>query len=139
MMKNKKRTSYWKIMGLLVLFISISFYYFNTLEGRAYLGLQVDKRDEHWVIRKVRSKDFYDDLLADDEILSVDGEAANDNQMLTRYLIVENISSLTIRRNGQKMTKNIPKDSLSRYQFGIFWIIGTFFLLSAYIVSKYRK
>lgn len=139
LIKNRKYKSSLQALTLGLSLILLSTYFLFSISSPTYIGILTKKNKNTWKISKIHSNGSAKDtgLEVNDIIVSIDEKKPDKNKLLNKWLIVEQVESIVIRRNGEIKKFYFIKNYNVYYQF-LYLLLVTFslFLFSIWYRSK---
>ena len=134
-MKSKKFRFY--LVLLFIFFLYFSFAVYN----RTYSGITVDKHDNEWIVRQVHNLGSFANHqeIIGSSIIQIDGQNPDSNFLLSRFLIVEPLHSVTVLDRGISKTLIIESGRSSQIIFLVLSIIAFLILLLFRLYIKGRS
>lgn len=135
-----RRKKYWIINAFLfLLFLILSIYYFNIVNENDYVGIRAEKLEGNWYIKRIQyDGSAYNSVLSvGDKIVAIDNKAPEDNRLLKKWLLVENIESISIIKENVVQEVKLEEEKITINKYVVFWIIGFIgFIFMFYYVNK---
>ena len=136
----ERRKKFWIInVFLFSLFLILSIYYLNIVNENNYVGIRAQKSEGDWYIKRIQyDGSAYDSVLsAGDKIVSIDNKAPEDNRLLKKWLLVEDIESISIIKDDVVQEVKLEEENLMINKYVLFWLIGFMgFVFLFYYINK---
>lgn len=98
----------WQMMHILLgsFYLILMIYFTHTIYQTTYLGIRAYQINDEWFIKRIYDGGLGADtsLQINDQLVELDGNLPKENKQLTNWLVVEQINSLTIQREQQRIT-----------------------------------
>lgn len=125
---------------LLCIYLGISCFFYLYLKNSTYVGIRVNKIQNEWQVKRIEPDGIANnyDVLKGDVVKRVNGDVANSNNSLKKWLIVDNVHSITLERNNKKKEIIFSKNStLIMRKYIAFFSIGILgFLFLFHFIKK---
>ena len=128
-----------KMFRFYFVLLFIFFFYFSfSIFNRTYSGITVDKHDNEWIVRQVHNLGSFANHqeIIGSSIIQIDGQSPDSNFLLSRFLIVEPLHSVTVLDRG--ISKNLIIESGKSSQI-IFLVLSTIAFLILLLFRLYIK
>ena len=131
-----------KMFRFSLILLFIFFFYFSfSIFNRTYSGITVDKHENEWIVRQVHNLGSFANHqeIIGSSIIQIDGQNPDSNFLLSRFLIVEPLHSVTVLDRGISKTLIIESGRSSQIIFLVLSIIAFLILLLFRLYIKGRS
>jgi len=103
-----------------------------------YLGIRAKQNKTDWVIKKIHVSGAANDSLLEvgDKIVLIDDKPVNENNIIRKWLIVEQAHSIVTARNGNEKRVVFSSSHFSIRVFFLFFIVSLIYLLFLFRLSR---
>ncbi|WP_429967164.1 sensor histidine kinase [Enterococcus sp. AZ173] len=131
----------WQMMHILLgsFYLILMIYFTHTIYQTTYLGIRAYQINDEWFIKRIYDGGLGADtsLQINDQLVELDGNLPKENKQLTNWLVVEQINSLTIQREQQRITYRF--DSPKTFLPIFFTLLAFSGSLVLFLLFFYRK
>ncbi len=131
----------WQMMHILLgsFYLILMIYFTHTIYQTTYLGIRAYQINDEWFIKRIYDGGLGADtsLQINDQLVELDGKLPKENKQLTNWLVVEQINSLTIQREQQRITYRF--DSPKTFLPIFFTLLAFSGSLVLFLLFFYRK
>lgn len=125
-LKKKRKRMCFLTIFFFVCFILMFMYYFSKISGCTYLGIRAQKQGQDWIIKNIQDDGSAKETIleAGDKILTIDGEVSTENNLMNKWLVVEQAEKITVLHNNTVEEICFAKSSSGIQKHIIFSLIG---------------
>lgn len=106
-------------------FLCMALFYYSEIRKHTYIGIRAQMSGESWIIKRIQYDGSASEsgLAVGDKVLTINGVAVEDNELLNRWLIIEQAEKISILRDGRIQEITFKESSSSREKYIVFCII----------------
>lgn len=133
--------NFWNKLTLfitLLYFVLTVYYAFFSFQNN-YIGVRVARKDSEWVVKRVYEGGLAEkaNIYEGDKIILIDSSLARNNIIMTNWLVLEQIETITLTRGNEKVVINFPKVNFIELSF--IYLFEMSFCLLLFLIIFYRK
>lgn len=139
--KKKRKELFLLTTFFYIIFFLVSYNFYYDIRENTYVGIRAYKVFDEWKVKRVlyggEAQKY--DIKEQDTIIKIDEKNPNENILLKKYLLVERVHSVTIKRNNTQRKIEFIQTYSVVDRYIITFLIGNFLFFFLYHFIQYYK
>lgn len=139
--KKKRKELFLLTTFFYIIFLLVSYNFYYDIRENTYVGIRAYKVFDKWKVKRVlyggEAQKY--DIKEQDTIIKIDEKNPNENILLKKYLLVERVHSVTIKRNNTQRKIEFIQTYSVVDRYIITFLIGNFLFFFLYHFIQYYK
>lgn len=139
--KKKRKELFLLTTFFYIIFFLVSYNFYYDIRENTYVGIRAYKVFDEWKVKRVlyggEAQKY--DIKEQDTIIKIDEKNPNENILLKKYLLVERVHSVTIKRNNAQRKIEFIQTYSVVDRYIITFLIGNFLFFFLYHFIQYYK
>lgn len=139
--KKKRKELFLLTTFFYIIFFLVSYNFYYDIRENTYVGIRAYKVFDEWKVKRVlyggEAQKY--DIKEQDTIIKIDENNPNENILLKKYLLVERVHSVTIKRNNTQRKIEFIQTYSVVDRYIITFLIGNFLFFFLYHFIQYYK